>query len=137
MNDPAQSIMELLEQYGSLVTFWVGLGEFPQTPEEVVLINGTGGRSPYPHLAINFPSVQVMVRGKKSGYVTARAQMATICDVLLGISSTVLNGDTYRSCNQIGDVISLGQDDNGRPIFSANFSCIVLPSSLGNRRTIE
>lgn len=136
MYDPADAVMELLGMYGSRITFDLNVGEFPVTPDQSVLINQSGGRSPYPHLAINFPSVQIMVRGKKSGYVVARTMMAEICDVMLGIGPITLNGDTYQSCNQMGDVISLGQDENSRPIFSANFWFIVLPSSLGNRRAL-
>lgn len=136
MNDPAIAVMEYLDRFGSRITFNVNVGQFPVSPDESIVINQSGGRSPYPHLAINFPSVQIMVRGRKSGYVVARHQMGEVCDILLGIGPTLLNSDTYQSCNQMGDVISLGQDDNSRPVFSANFWFIVLPSSLGNRRAL-
>lgn len=135
MNDPAEAVRELLTTPGTL-SYDMNVGQFPTTPDKAILINATGGRAPYPHLALNFPSVQVMVRGKPSGYTEARTEIGKICDILLGMGNITANGDMYRSCNQVGDVIYLGQDDRGRAIFAANFWFIVEPSSLGNRVAI-
>ena len=135
MHDSAEAVRELLNVSNG-PTYDLNVGQFPVTPDKAVLINAAGGRPPYPHLALNFPSVQVMVRGKPSGYTEAREEMRLICNLLLGMGSTVANEDTYRSCNQLGDVIYLGQDNRGRPIFSANFWYIVEPSDLGNRVAI-
>jgi len=134
MKDPASAIVELLT---GKVNYDLNVGQFPSAPDKAILVNCSGGRSPYPHLALNFPSVQVMVRGKPSGYEEARTEASQVCDVLLGMGNEVANTDTYRSCNQMGDVIYLGQDDRGRPTFSANFWFIVEPSDLGNRRAIN
>lgn len=131
MKDVAIAIKEFLT---AKATFSLNVGGWPANVDKAVLITVTGGRPPYPHLAINFPSVQIMVRG--NDYQEASAEMSLICNALLGISTQVLNTDTYRSCNQIGDVIYLGQDANGRKMFSANFWYIVLPSDLGNRMAI-
>lgn len=136
MNDAAIAIKTHLTSNSNL-SFNLNVGQFPSTPDEAILVNSSGGRNPYPHLALNFPSVQVMVRGKPSGYLEARQEIGNICDILLGFGNVSLTGDMYRSCNQMGDVIYLGQDDRGRPMFSANFWFIVEPSSLGNRVEIN
>lgn len=136
MNDAAISIKTHLGG-NSNITFDLNVGQFPSTPDKAIVITPAGGRPPYPHLALNFPAVQIMVRGKPSGYLEASQEMSDICDVLLGMGTTLLTNDTYRSCNQMGDVIYLGQDERGRPIFSANFWFIVEPSSLGNRVEIH
>jgi hypothetical protein len=136
MNDSAVAVKEALQDSG-VVSFYIAIGQWPATPDEAVLINNTGGRNPYPHLALNFPSVQIMARGKPSGYLDASAQIQKVCEHLLGMSPRTLNGDMYRSCNQMGDVIYLGQDDRSRPMLSANFWFIVEPSSLGNRTAIS
>ena len=133
MHDPAEAVKEYLT---GKVDYDLHVGQFPTTPDKAFLINAAGGRPPYPRLALNFPSVQVMVRGKASGYTDARAQIDKACNALLGFGNVVLNSDTYRSCNMMGDVIYLGQDDNGRPMMSANFWFIVEPSDLGNRISI-
>lgn len=144
MYDVALSTKDLLVSKGlgvfnSTAAFSLFVGAPPDKPDALVLINVTGGRPPLPHLALNYPSIQVMVRGAPSGYAAASARMSAICNALLGISTYVLNGDTYRACNQIGDVIYLGQDDNTRPLLSANFRYIVEPAIMagGNRATIS
>lgn len=133
MKDPAIAIKDYLN---GKATFNLNVGAFPATPDEAVLVTSSGGQNPYPHLALNFPSVQVLVRGKASGYVAASDEIRSICNFLLGFGNITINTDVYRSCNQLGDVIYLGQDNNSRPMFSANFWFIVEPSDLGNRKAI-
>ena len=118
--------------------FGIFLGAPPDKPDSIILINMTGGRSPLPHLLLNFPSVQIMVRGGRNGYVAASNKVTAVVNALLGKTSTVDGGDTYRAFNQIGDITYLGQDDNTRPMFSANFSYIVEPAAIsgGHRAPI-
>jgi hypothetical protein len=53
---------------------------------------------------------------------------------MLGTTDSV-SGDVYQSCTQVGDIAYLGQDDNTRPMFSMNFSFIVLPAAeVGSNR---
>lgn len=144
MYDPALSIKDLLVSlglgtFGAPTPFGLYVGAPPDKPDALVLINRTGGMDPLPHLLLNYPSVQVMVRGAASGYVAASAKMRVIVNALLGLSTVVLNGDTYRACNQIGEVMYLGQDDNTRPMLSANFRFIVEPAAVagGHRSTIS
>jgi hypothetical protein len=134
MHDPAIAIRDHLISSG--ITFGVHVGAFPATIDEAVLVTLSGGRPPYPHLAINFPSLQIMVRSRPSGYEAATEVMRIICNTLLGLTDTTLATDTYRSCNQLGDVIYIGRDDRERHLFSANFWFIVLPSDTGNRLPI-
>ena len=145
MKDPAISVKDVIITPPALGTFgatsgWgVYIGAFPSTLDTTILVNATGGRPPYPHLLLNMPSVQVMTRGAKNGYQAARDKLEAIVNRLLGMDTTVLQGDTFRSCNQIGDIAYLGQDDNTRPIFSANFWFIVEPAALagGHRVAIS
>lgn len=137
MHDTAVAVRELLVTANVDSAGWtLDIGEHPENNDRSVLINMSGGRPPYPHLALNFPSVGIIVRGKRSGYLETSAKMAEVCNTLLGLGNQVANTDTYRSCNQVGDVIYLGQDDNGRPKLSASFWFIVEPSDLGNRKAI-
>lgn len=136
MRDPAISIKDVivgspaLGIFGAATGWGVYIGALPIAPDTVILVNATGGRDPYPHLLLNMPSVQVLVRGAKNGYVAARGKLEAIVNRLLGMGTTALQGDTFRSCNQIGDISYLGQDDNTRPMFSANFWFIVEPAAL-------
>lgn len=141
MNDPAEATKQKLVAanvgvFNADAGWCISIGQFHPTNPQCLLVNGSGGRNPMPHYRINWPSVQVMGRGSESGYQAARAKMKEVCDTLLGMGTEVLNGDTYRSCNQIGDVIYLGVDTNGRPLFSANFWFIVEPATGTNRLPI-
>jgi hypothetical protein len=144
MRDPAISVKDLIIATPALGTFggttgWgVYIGALPTLPDTIILVNRTGGSNPFPHLLLNEPSVQVIVRGAKNGYVAASDKVRAIVNRLLGITTQALQGDTYRACTQIGDVNYLGQDDNTRPMFSANFRFIVEPAAEagGNRAPI-
>lgn len=146
MRDPALSIRDMMVASsfnwvaGGVAPFGVYLGQPPATPDAIILLNRTGGIDPVPQWLVNYPSLQVMVRGKKSGYEGASATIDQICNFLLGIKTYVdpTSGDQYQACNQLGDVFYAGQDDNTRPHFTANFRFIVLPAVVagGNRLPI-
>lgn len=132
--DPAQCVKDLLVTagvgvFGASSGWSINIGRFPDKPDTVILINTTGGETPMPHLLLDFPSVQVMVRGVENGYQDAYNKIKDVRKYLLGMQTQVLQGDTYRSCTMISDIAYIGQDDNTRPLLSANFSFIVLPAS--------
>lgn len=131
MKDPAQCVKDLLHDNGmdSPGGWFLSVGALPVSPDTIILVNHTGGEPPFPSFLLNQPSVQVMVRGKKSGYREARTKIGDVVDVLLGMDPVTLQGDMYRSCVQIGDVSFIGQDDNTRDLFSANFRFIVEPAT--------
>lgn len=141
MYDPAQGVKDLLVTasegtFGAATGWGIFVGPLPINNDTCIVINQTGGRNPYPHLLVNFPSVQVMVRGVPGGYQAARTKIGSVVDKLLGITDQTVGGDTWRAINQIGDVSYLGLDENKRPLFSANFSIIVLPASGTYRNSI-
>jgi len=139
MKDPAQAVKDILvaEGIGNFLTAapqpptgWrTAIGRMPDAPDTIVLINSPGGRNPFPHLLYNEPSVSIIVRGAKGGYEAARLKAAAVAAALLGMESTTVLGDMYRSCNQMGDVAYLGQDDTTRPQFALNFWFTVLPAA--------
>ena len=144
MKDPAIVIRDHLQSLGlgeaaGTSPFDLYIGQWPNVPNAAVLINRTGGLNPLPHLSLNYPSVQITVRGAPNGYIAASNRMEAIVNALLGIQTLVLGGDTYRACNQIGDVFYLGQDDKTRPMLSANFRFIVEPALMagGHRSSIS
>jgi len=142
MNDPAISIKDYLlaQGFGPFAgssAFSLYIGHPPDKPDALILINATGGMSPHPRLLLNYPSVQVMVRGAPSGYVAATTKMKEVVAALLGMDTVVLNGDTYRGSHQIGDVSYLGQDDNTRSMHSANFRFDVEPAAVAGGHRVS
>jgi hypothetical protein len=147
MNDPATSIRSYLATVGfvmynsstPLAAFSMHLGKLPDKPDAAILINSTGGMPPEPRLLLNYPSVQVVVRGAPSGYVAAAAKIQEVVNALVGATPGNLSGDVYRGCIQVGDVSYLGQDENTRDLFSANFRFFVEPAQVagGHRVPIQ
>ena len=109
------------------------IGIMPDTPDTALAINQTGGQSRSPRWRINYPSVQVMVRGRADDYRGAYDKAEEVMDNLVGIPSQDLNGDRWVAINAIGDVNWLGRDEKDRPMFSVNLSLIIEPASSVNR----
>lgn len=134
MYDPAQGFKDLLVADGvaqhAVLTGWnISLGRFPDVPDTTILINQTGGASPFPHLLLNFPSVQVIVRGSKGGYIDARNKVEEVVDSLLGIPAQEIGNDWWQGIIQLGEVGMIGYDENHRPLFAANFGVIIEPAA--------
>lgn len=121
----------------SPTTSWnIELHKMPDTPEQVIAIMSSGGKTPNPKWAVDYPSVQVLVRGKASDTDSTRTKMQQVKDALLGHDSATINGDRVVAVNMIGDIVSAGFDTSNRPMFSVNFSLIVEPASTGNRASL-
>jgi hypothetical protein len=117
-------------------TGWpIVVGPVIDKPDRLISIRRTGGKTPNPAHNIDYPSVQVRVRGKVGEYVAADGQARRIKDALLGKPSFDLGGDRWTGIWMIGDIVDLGQDENNRPAFAVNFSLIIEPSNAGNRDT--
>lgn len=123
-----------------LVTAGVGvfgtnlfIGKMPRTPDAAVSIMQTGGRPANPKWLLDYPSMQVMVRGAKNDYVGAQAKALAVKDALLGHPSQDVNGDRWVQFNMLGDIMLLGYDEEDRAMFSLNWSLIIQPASGTNR----
>ena len=141
MSDPAVGAKDLLVAAG-IGTFagtsgWgIFIGKLPQKPETAIAVVGTGGQTANPKYLLDYPSIQVLIRGAKNGYQAAYAKALASKNTLLGLSSQTVNGDWWVQVNMIGDITPLGFDENDCPMFSVNFSLIIEPaSSAGMNRT--
>ncbi len=107
----------------------------PKFPDKVVMIADTGGLEPNPKFLLDFPSLQILVRGNTSGYLDAFAMIKACKDLLLGFMSSNIDDDQWVSIIVSSDIQSLGQDEESRPMLSVNFRLIIEPSSnsLSNR----
>lgn len=141
MSDPAVGIKNLLVAAG-VGTFagtsgWgIFIGKLPSKPETAIAIVGTGGQTANPKYLLDYPSIQVLLRGAKNGYTDVYAKALKVKDTLLGLPSQTVNGDLWVQVNMIGDITPLGFDENDCPMFSVNFSLIIEPASgAGTNRT--
>jgi hypothetical protein len=101
-------------------------------PNKSIAIYDTGGLAPEPGLDINYPSIQIIVRGEPDGYADTHKKCRDIRDVLLGRRSETRGGDVWASITMPYDILSLGYDDNERPEFSLNFQLIIHQGDLSN-----
>lgn len=141
MTSPAIGTKDLLVAAGAGVfastSGWnISVGKFPTSPDTSIVCVETGGLSPYPHLLLNFPSIQVMVRGAANGYVAASDKIRAVVDALLGAPAQAVNGDDWQGIRQLGDVAFIGYDESNRPLFTSNFSIIVEPKAGGYRQAL-
>ena len=142
MKDPAVAVKDFLVaagigSFGGSSAFSIFIGQPPDKPDALVLVNVTGGMTPEARILLNYPSVQVMVRGAPSGYMAASNLIYnSVVKNLLGMNPTISGNDMYRSCIQIGDVAYLGQDSNTRPMFSANFRFFVEPEAVAGSHRV-
>lgn len=113
----------------------IHIGREPMEPDTCITIASTGGLPSNPAYLLDFPNVQIRVRGRASSYQDAEAKVQEVKDALLGLPSQDLNGDRWVSITQLTDIVHIGFDDNSRPLFTVNLALIIEPatSPLTNR----
>lgn len=121
MNAPSVDIRSYLIAAGIVNTANCFYSSMPQTPDACVCVYDTGGFAGEDiDAGLHHPTVQVMVRGRQDGYVTAMTLAQTINDTLHSINSETIGGINYI-VTAIGEPAAIGPDKQGRPRFSSNF----------------
>lgn len=106
------------------------LGKMPASPDYCITVyeyegmqpHETMGTSPY---SIDKPRIQVVVRGARDDYPTARDGLTTIRGIIAGITDKTISGTKVLRVASIGSSIPLGLDDKDRPRLAANFQVFV------------
>lgn len=138
-NPPSKGIADLLVAagftFGGVDPWAVYIGRRPDLPKAVVTIYDSGGGTPNPRWLIDYPSVQVRVRGNVNDYEESWLKAKEIKNIILGQPSQDLNGDRWVHFNMAGDIGFLGYDQTNHPEFSLNFNLIIEPANdIGNNR---
>jgi hypothetical protein len=138
---PAYGILQIIKAVQpSILNGWIGLaGQIADQPDQVFAVLDTTGPVPLDAVgnAIDYPSVQILLRGSKDGYNEAYQQLLVLRDAINRIPS---GGEQYPelvSCVQKSMPGSIGRDMTGRPMFSANFQLIVNPANSGYRQIAQ
>jgi hypothetical protein len=77
--------------------------------------------------AVDQPGLQVIVRGARADYPGARNKALTVRGLLAAITETTISGIHVMRVSADGSLLPMGEDQNGRPMVSTNFSCVVRP----------
>ena len=129
----ANTILEAIGNYlvaqgqGTLGTN-LFLSRMPETPDACVCIyEGEGGLPEFTmgNTILDNPAIQIIVRGTREDYVTARDKAQTIRLLLAQLADQTLSGVTVLRVSPIGSVLPMGLDKNDRPMVSTNYRAIV------------
>ena len=130
---PSEEAKKLIATHVGISGWQTEIGAMPKAPDKVIMISDTGGQDPNPKWLLDFPTIQVMVRGIVSGYLATAREAKAVKDLLLGVTSfTTSEGDRWVSVTQNGDLGFIGRDEVMRPLFSVNFALIIEPQVVAN-----
>lgn len=117
----------------SQLPWGIFVGKRPVSPDSAITLYNSGGKNPNPKWLVDFPSVQALIRGAANAGAATYDKAREVRDVLLGCDSVTINGERLVSVTLIGDIATMGFDDNNRQMLAVNFSLIVEPASGNNR----
>ena len=108
------------------------LAMMPETPDACVCVYETSGLAPMMTMgsaafAVDQPGLQVIVRGARADYPGARDKALTVRGLLAAITETTISGVHVMRVSADGSLLPMGEDQNGCPMVSTNFSCVVRP----------
>lgn len=106
------------------------IGLMPTSPDVCVALYEYAGSPPLEVMVDNDatlerPSVQVITRGSRNDYPTARTLIENVRNTLTGITNEQISGVTFLRVNEISSINALGVDDNDRPRFSLSLQVVV------------
>ena len=106
------------------------LSKMPATPDYCIAVYEYEGMSPVESMGsaaydIDKPRIQIIVRGARDDYPTARNGLKTIRDAVAGITNTTISSTKVLRVMSIGSILPLGLDDKERPRLVANFQVFV------------
>jgi hypothetical protein len=133
MNSPAEDIKDIIELSSSGLSLVFATDLFVSKMKEdvnqcVCIYDGPGG-SPEANYDLDYPTVQVRVRGNRMAYREAYALANDIKQLLHGMTNETINGTRYIEIVCSGDIMHIGYDESERPIFSVNFDIMRTPAT--------
>ena len=125
---PAEYVKDLLAAHVAISLWQIEVGAMPDSPNKIIMITDTVGIESNPKYLLDFPTVQVLVRGNTSGYLDTYREAKAVKDIILGVTPfTTGDGDRIVSITQNGDIGFIGRDENMRPLWTGNYALIIEP----------
>lgn len=110
----------------------VYIGKQPTAPDRCITIYDSGGKPNNPRWLLDFPSIQIRVRGGQNDYLLVSNKALEVRNRLLGRESyndPGGSGDRIVAINAIGDLSFVGWEEGTvRPEFVINLALIIEPS---------
>ena len=131
-NPASVGAKSLIAVHAAISGWQIEIGAMPDQPDNIIYISDTGGLPANPKWLLDFPSLQVVVRGTVGTYLDTFREAKAVKDLLLGVDSQDISGDRWVSITLVSDLGSIGRDEDDRPMFSVNFALIIEPQSVAN-----
>lgn len=131
-NSDAKRFADYLISEG--VATQVYVDDLPPDVGDAIAVINTGGFNPEPGLAIDYPTIEFLVRSTIEDSASNYNKALEIKNLLLGVFPITLDGVLYKSVTMIGDINWLGYDVNRRPMRSLNFK-LIKENEPGSNRT--
>lgn len=135
-------VTEGIGTFASQSDWGIYIGSQPPTPSRCITVYDAGGLAPEPSLLLDYPSVQIRVRGKVGDYLVASSKILEIKNKLLGHDPVDMgNGDHISGIISIGDIAYMGTnaaDKNDQPEFVWNMRLFLEPAAVvgGHRASL-
>jgi hypothetical protein len=134
---PSQMIKDYIVAYfatndpGGLTGWAWRFGKLSGTEDQVIALIDQGGPAGFPHLRVDWPGLQVLVRSSKggNGYNTSYLMIRKIRDAILGLPSHPVQFPELDGVTERGHIVPLGYDDSDRHQWSCNFQLLVEPGA--------
>lgn len=133
---PANGLKNVVDTAAVAFSPWItSVGGWSAEPDTQITFMNTGGKTPEPSIALDYPSVQVLVRGSASagGYEAGYQMCIAVRDALLGLPTAGADYPELVSIIGMGHIVDLGRDDKVRPRWSFNFQLYVAYDASGYR----
>lgn len=121
--------------FGGTGNWAVYIGTMPSTPVQVITIYDAPGLAPNPKWLLDYPSIQIKVRGGPNDYSAAYNKIRELSERLIGkpaFNALDGSGDRIVMINGIGSIAYLERDENQRHVFVMNLSLIIEPAATAN-----
>jgi hypothetical protein len=112
-------------------TYRVGTGREGDKPNQFITVydSGGSGQPDNPRWRINYPMIQVRVRGNKDDYTGTWSKINDLKELLVGLEPQDIDGDRWSGIIINGGINFIGYDSVSRPMFTVNLKCFVEPAA--------
>jgi hypothetical protein len=107
------------------------LGKMPAEPDQILCFVDQGGPASFPHLLVDNPGLQVLVRGSRGGtnYNDGWVLIRKIRDAILGSAGHPAEFPELDGVTERGHIVPLGYDESDRHTWSSNYQLLVEPGT--------
>ncbi|WP_409346760.1 minor capsid protein [Paenibacillus sp. MBLB4367] len=122
------TVSELKQYFVTNMPYTYYANEFPtQSTTDAAFVRLTGGFPPSQWTPKKRPSFQVLMRGSETGGPALEAKANSIFGHLHNRAEFVIGTTRIVHCSSDqSSPLYLGRDENNRPLYSLNFTCVVM-----------